>query len=67
MNTLQNQDKFSLEGSLEIARYYVKIINSYESSGMDIKGEPITEVLRNLQPEALELKTDSGKSLLEYI
>lgn len=61
------EERYSLEGSLTIAKYYVEIFNSFEHSGTNIKGEEITRDLRFLQMAALKLKTASGKALIEYI
>lgn len=66
---VSTKDQFSLEASVKNTIEIIRIINLLEQGGKSIKGEPIIEGmgLKYLHPLALEFKTASGKSLIDYL
>ena len=76
MNALKNQNKlaplgqrFSLKASVKIAHNAIQVINLLERKGRNIKGEPIIRGLgiHKLHLLTLELTTNSGKRLIDYL
>ena len=57
------------KASLSMALNALDIINTLEGKGHDLEGTPIIEGmgLLRLQAFALELKTNKGKKLLDYL